>query len=78
MPNVRAAGHDRPDSLRDACTDMLAKRDVFTPYGQMLLDEMCDWAKTIDFDALARAISSPEYAGYKPAVAAWGRATARR
>ncbi|WP_407285495.1 hypothetical protein [Streptomyces sp. BP-8] len=31
-------------SLRDACEDMQTKRQLFTPYGRLLLDEMCQWA----------------------------------
>ncbi|MEU5432307.1 HEXXH motif-containing putative peptide modification protein [Streptomyces sp. NPDC020719] len=60
------------DSMRDACTDMLSKRAFFTPYGQLLLDEMSDWVKQepLDFDQVARALTSREYAGYRPAVAA--------
>ncbi|MFI1104992.1 aKG-HExxH-type peptide beta-hydroxylase [Streptomyces melanogenes] len=59
-------------SLRDACDDMQAKRELFTEYGQLILDEMTDWAKTdpIDFDRVSRGISSPEFAGYRPQVLA--------
>ncbi|MFF5130104.1 HEXXH motif-containing putative peptide modification protein [Streptomyces syringium] len=59
-------------SLRDACQDMQTQQEHFTPYGRMLLREMCAWAATkpLDFDQVARAISSPEYACHKPAFAA--------
>ncbi|WFB07621.1 HEXXH motif-containing putative peptide modification protein [Streptomyces sp. LX-29] len=57
-------------SLADACEDLKKQRPYFTEYGQMLLDELCGFGETLDFDHVARAISSPEYAGYRPAVAA--------
>lgn len=57
-------------SLRDACEDLKKQRPVFTEYGQMLLDELCDFAEHIDLAHVSHTISSPEYAGYKPAVAA--------
>ncbi|WP_345254072.1 aKG-HExxH-type peptide beta-hydroxylase [Streptomyces hundungensis] len=60
------------DSMRDACTDMLSKRKYFTPYGQLLLDEMVAWVskEPLDFEQVARALTSREYAGYRPAVPA--------
>ncbi|MGW0705048.1 aKG-HExxH-type peptide beta-hydroxylase [Streptomyces sp. NPDC002643] len=73
MQHVRGTGdlvEKYGASLRDACADMRTQREHFTPYGQMLLDGMCDWAATLDFTQVARAISSPEYAGHKPTVAA--------
>lgn len=59
-------------SLRAACRDMRTHRDVFTPYGQLLLDEMSEWAEgePLDFQHVARCISSPDYAGYAPAATA--------
>ncbi|WP_063728992.1 aKG-HExxH-type peptide beta-hydroxylase [Streptomyces sp. RTd22] len=59
-------------SLRAACRDMRTHRSTFTPYGRMLLDEMSEWAEgdPLDFDHVTRCISGPEYAGYKPAIAA--------
>ncbi|WP_229891483.1 aKG-HExxH-type peptide beta-hydroxylase [Streptomyces mashuensis] len=57
-------------SLADACEDLKKQRPYFTEYGQMLLDELCGFGETIDFGHVARSISSPEYAGYRPAVAA--------
>ncbi|MDT9692249.1 HEXXH motif-containing putative peptide modification protein [Streptomyces sp. P9(2023)] len=53
-------------SLRDACADLEKQRDHFTPYGRLLLDELCDFGESIDFDEVARSISSPDYAGYLP------------
>ncbi|MFG2579418.1 hypothetical protein [Streptomyces malaysiensis] len=49
---------------------MRTHRDVFTPYGQLLLDEMSEWAEgePLDFQHVARCISSPDYAGYAPAA----------
>ncbi|MFB9391187.1 HEXXH motif-containing putative peptide modification protein [Streptomyces coeruleoprunus] len=57
-------------SLRDACEDLQRQRPHFTEYGRLLLDELCRFGEAIDFDHVARAISSPDYAGYRPAVAA--------
>lgn len=56
-------------SLRDACVDLKKQREHFTAYGRMLLDELCAFGKSIDFEAVARATSSPEYAGYLPLAA---------
>lgn len=58
------------ESLRDACDDLRKQRPIFTDYGRMLLDELCCFAETVDFEHVAETISSPEYAGYSPAVAA--------
>ena len=58
------------DSLREACADLATHRDTFTDYGAMLLDELCDFATTIDFQHVANSITSPQYAGYRPAIAA--------
>ncbi|WP_251065208.1 HEXXH motif-containing putative peptide modification protein [Streptomyces sp. ISL-44] len=58
------------ESLRDACQDLKKQRRHFNEYGQMLLDELCEFGERIDFDLVARAISSPEYAGYRPSIAA--------
>ncbi|MFI6685341.1 aKG-HExxH-type peptide beta-hydroxylase [Streptomyces sp. NPDC050485] len=59
-------------SLRDACDDMQTKRELFTEYGQLILDEMTAWVKTdpVDFDRVVRGITSPEFSGYRPQVAA--------
>ncbi|AUA13067.1 hypothetical protein CFP59_05221 [Streptomyces malaysiensis subsp. malaysiensis] len=53
------------ESLRDACEDLKKQRRIFTQYGQMLLDELCEFAKQIDLAQVARAISGTEYAGYR-------------
>ncbi|MGW7367579.1 aKG-HExxH-type peptide beta-hydroxylase [Streptomyces sp. NPDC054841] len=58
------------ESLRDACQDLKKQRPFFTQYGLVLLDELSEFAASIDFEHTARAISSPRYAGYKPSVAA--------
>ncbi len=58
------------ESLRDACTSLLKQREYFTPYGQMLLDEMSAWAQNLDFAELSRSISDMDYAAYQPAAAA--------
>ncbi|WP_330175669.1 HEXXH motif-containing putative peptide modification protein [Streptomyces sp. NBC_01498] len=58
------------ESLRDACEDLKRQRPHFNEYGRILLDELCDFGEDINFDLVARAISSPEYAGYRPNIAA--------
>ncbi|MFJ1745423.1 aKG-HExxH-type peptide beta-hydroxylase [Streptomyces sp. NPDC088116] len=55
--------------LRDACLDLKKQHEHFTTYGRMLLDELCAFGESIDFKAVARAISSPEYVGYLPVAA---------
>ncbi|MEU2951569.1 aKG-HExxH-type peptide beta-hydroxylase [Streptomyces xanthochromogenes] len=57
-------------SLRDACDDMQTKRDLFTPYGRLILDEMTDWAKAdpINFFQVGQGITSEEFSGYRPAA----------
>jgi hypothetical protein len=51
-------------ALRDAARDLTTQREVFTPYGRMLVDEVCDWARTLDFGQDARAIPSKRHGGY--------------
>lgn len=58
------------ESLRDACADISQHRAIFTDYGAMLLDELCGFAESIDFEQAARTVSAPEFAGYRPAAAA--------
>ncbi|MFG2672727.1 aKG-HExxH-type peptide beta-hydroxylase [Streptomyces sp. NPDC048445] len=53
-------------SLRDACADLKNQREHFTPYGRMLLDELCAFGESIDFEAVAHATSSGTYAGDLP------------
>lgn len=59
-------------SLRQACESLGKQRQHLTEYGRMLLDEMTVWAGTdpLDFSMVADSISSPRYAGYRPALAA--------
>ncbi|WP_233518249.1 aKG-HExxH-type peptide beta-hydroxylase [Streptomyces corynorhini] len=53
-------------SLRQACADLKKQREHFTAYGRMLLDELCAFGESINFDSVARATSGREYAGYVP------------
>jgi hypothetical protein len=53
-------------SLRDAARGLAARREVFTPYGRMLVDELCDWARTLDFGRVVHAVSGTGSAGYVP------------
>ncbi|MGW2539303.1 aKG-HExxH-type peptide beta-hydroxylase [Kitasatospora sp. NPDC001574] len=58
------------DSIR-ACTDgLLDKFDLFTPYGQLLVRELADFAETLDFDLVERSISGKEFAHYELPTAA--------
>ncbi|MGP3946309.1 aKG-HExxH-type peptide beta-hydroxylase [Streptomyces sp. 6N106] len=61
-------------SLRGACEDIKRQREHFTPYGRLLLDEMSAWAEDepLNFEHVARSISSPEFAGYGPVAARVG------
>ncbi|MEU3690481.1 aKG-HExxH-type peptide beta-hydroxylase [Streptomyces narbonensis] len=60
------------ESLRDACDDMQTKRSLFTPYGLLILDEMTEWAKAdpVNFFQVGQGITSEEFSGYRPQVAA--------
>ncbi|MFD7017170.1 aKG-HExxH-type peptide beta-hydroxylase [Streptomyces sp. NPDC059928] len=68
----RALVDQYTQSLRDACDDMQTKRELFTEYGRLILDEMTEWAKTdpIDFDQVGHGITSSEFSGYRPQSAA--------
>ncbi|MFG2720797.1 aKG-HExxH-type peptide beta-hydroxylase [Streptomyces sp. NPDC048416] len=57
-------------SLRDACEDMQTKRDLFTPYGRLLLDEMTVWVQDepLNFFQIGEGITSEEFSGYRPAA----------
>ncbi|MEV7902148.1 aKG-HExxH-type peptide beta-hydroxylase [Streptomyces anulatus] len=56
-------------SLGDACVSLKARQEFFTPYGQMLLDELCAFGATIDFSLVEDSISDPAMALYAPAAA---------
>jgi hypothetical protein len=56
-------------SLRDAREDLRKQREHFTLYGQLLLDELCDFGESIDFGEAARSISDPDFSGYLPVAA---------
>ncbi|MER6912195.1 HEXXH motif-containing putative peptide modification protein [Streptomyces sp. NPDC000594] len=59
------------DSLRASCEDMRSKRHLCTPYGQLLLDELCSWSSTqFDYGLVLHSLTSPQYSGYKPPVTA--------
>jgi len=52
------------------CTDgLLEKREYFTEYGQMLVDELRRFALTVDFDYVEHSISDDVYSFYKPVAA---------
>ncbi|MFJ4739094.1 aKG-HExxH-type peptide beta-hydroxylase [Streptomyces sp. NPDC088775] len=53
-------------SLGDACVSLEERREFFTPYGEMLLDELVAFGKTIDFGLVEGSISDPAMAGYAP------------
>lgn len=53
------------------CTDgLLDKRELFTPYGQLLVDDLRAFAETVDFDLVERSVSSLEFAHYEIPAAA--------
>jgi hypothetical protein len=56
-------------SLLEASEGLVGKRDYFTTYGQLLVDELRAFSETVDFEYVARSLSSPDYAAYTPAVA---------
>lgn len=56
-------------SLGDACVSLKERREFFTPYGQMLLDELCRFGETIDFGLVEDSISNPAMARYAPVAA---------
>ncbi|OPC77718.1 hypothetical protein B4N89_36090 [Embleya scabrispora] len=59
------------ESFREVCRSLGRVREHFSDYGRLLLDEMTRWAdaEPLDFDHLAHAISSMEYANYRPVAA---------
>ncbi|MBV9023640.1 MAG: HEXXH motif domain-containing protein [Streptomycetaceae bacterium] len=56
-------------SLADACESLEGRREFFTPYGEMLLDELAAFGKNIDFDLIERSITDSELAVYELAAA---------
>jgi HEXXH motif-containing protein len=53
-------------SLDDASKGLLRMCQYFTPYGQMLVEELADFARTQDYGYVDRSISDMSYALYKP------------
>lgn len=53
-------------SLREACSGLRGQRDVFSPYGRQLVDELAAWADSLDWEEVRRVIHSSEYAGFVP------------
>jgi hypothetical protein len=52
------------------CTDgLLEQRETFTDYGKMLVDELREFAESLDFGYVEQSISGVEYAHYKPVAA---------
>lgn len=49
-------------SLLDCTTRLLAKTDVFTDYGRLLIEQLHRFAQTTDFAYVVTSISSSEYA----------------
>ncbi|MFE9408507.1 HEXXH motif-containing putative peptide modification protein [Streptomyces sp. NPDC006704] len=58
------------ESLREACEDMQTKRALFTPYGQLVLDEMTAWVQgePLNFVQISEGITSEDFSGYRPAA----------
>ncbi|MEV0107660.1 HEXXH motif-containing putative peptide modification protein [Nocardia sp. NPDC050799] len=55
-------------SLRDCCDGLNNKRDLFTPYGQLLVHQLAEFAFTLDWDYVEESISGDRFSTY--AVAA--------
>lgn len=55
-------------SLGDACVSLESRREFFTPYGAMLLDELVVFGKTIDFGLVENSICDPAMSRYAPAA----------
>lgn len=51
-------------SLRECAEGLISKRQLFTDYGQMLVDELHEFSHTLDFDYVERSISEERYAFY--------------
>lgn len=51
-------------SLRECCEGLNTKRDLFTPYGRLLVDQLSEFADTLDFDSVKEAISGTRFASY--------------
>lgn len=49
-------------SLVDCCEGLEAKRDLFSPYGRLLLDELAEFAGTLDFDLVSKAFTRGDVA----------------
>ncbi|TDD39049.1 HEXXH motif domain-containing protein [Actinomadura sp. KC06] len=50
------------ESLVDCCTGLEAKRDLFTPYGRLLLDELAEFARTLDYSLVEMAFTRTDLA----------------
>ncbi|MBA0053949.1 HEXXH motif domain-containing protein [Streptomyces sp. AJS327] len=55
-------------SLGDACESLENRREFFTPYGAMLLDELARFGKTVDFRLVEQSITDEEMARYAPSL----------
>ncbi len=49
-------------SLVDCCKGLESKRNLFTPYGQTLLDELAEFARTLDFGLVSNAFTREDIA----------------
>ena len=49
-------------SLVDCCEGLEAKRALFTPYGRVMLEELTEFARTLDFDLVSRAFARDDIA----------------
>ena len=62
-------GQMRPlDKAFHATEGLCGKREYFTDYGQTLVTQLREFAVNLDFEAVAEAIVSPEFASYPVAV----------
>ncbi|WP_433475867.1 hypothetical protein ACQPZP_01825 [Spirillospora sp. CA-142024] len=45
------------ESLADCCNGLEAKRHLFTPYEPVLLDELAEFARTLDYGPVEKAFT---------------------
>ncbi|MEU6756927.1 HEXXH motif-containing putative peptide modification protein [Streptomyces sp. NPDC046685] len=56
-------------SLRECTDGLLDKIDLFTPYGQILVQELREFTDTYDMDLVAESVSGARFADYDMAAA---------
>ncbi|MFC8047804.1 aKG-HExxH-type peptide beta-hydroxylase [Nocardia sp. NPDC057353] len=57
-------------SLRDCCQGLNDKRHLFTPYGKLLVHQLCEFAFSLDWDYVEESISGQKFSTYAVTVPA--------